>query len=93
MKHLHSQASVKVNGQPYSLSYGSDLRVFCYSGCNVNGVRYHVEERDDGLLTQNSGIVVRGEHDNDEIDFYGVLTDVIELQYIFNFRVVLFKCK
>ena len=85
MKHFHSQASIEVNGQLYSLAYGPNLKVFWYSGCNVNGVRYHVEERDDGLLTQNSGIVVRGEHDNDEIDFYGVLTDVIKLQYISNF--------
>lgn len=43
---------------------------FCYSGCNVNGARYQVEEWDGGLSTQNNGIIVPSEHDNDEIDFY-----------------------
>ena len=85
MKHLHGQASIEVNSQLYSLAYRPNLKVFCYLGCNVNGVRYHVEERDAGLSTQNSGKVIPGEHDNDQIDFYGVLTDVIKLQYISNF--------
>lgn len=85
MKHFHSQASIEVNGQLYSLAYGPNLKVFWYSGCNVNGVRYRVEERDARLSTQKSGKVIPGEHDNDQIDFYGVLTDVIKLQYISNF--------
>jgi len=29
----------------------------------------------------------------DEIDYYGILTEVIELQYLDNNRVVLFRCK
>lgn len=51
-----------------------------------------MEERDSRLTTQNSRIVVPGEHDDEEIDFYGILTEVIEIQ-LSNYRVILFRCK
>ncbi|KAL6959025.1 hypothetical protein U1Q18_049123, partial [Sarracenia purpurea var. burkii] len=31
--------------------------------------------------THNSGVVVKGEHDGKDIEFYGVLDDIIELHY------------
>nr|GLL37798.1 uncharacterized protein LOC109183385 [Ipomoea trifida] len=42
--------------------------------------------------TQNCGISVQGNHGDELIDFYGVLNDVIELEYINGYRIVLFKC-
>ena len=32
------------------------------------------------------------EHENATVDFYGILKDVIQLNYMFNYRAVLFKC-
>ncbi len=34
-----------------------------------------------GKRTQNSGIMVRGEHKNGNVPFYGLVTDVVELRY------------
>nr|GMC86844.1 uncharacterized protein LOC109183385 [Ipomoea batatas] len=42
--------------------------------------------------TQNCGISVQGNHGDELIDFYGVFNDVIELEYIKGYRIVLFKC-
>ncbi|KAK9209344.1 hypothetical protein WN944_001710 [Citrus x changshan-huyou] len=71
---------------------GLDVRVFSYFGCIVNGVRFLVTSRDEHRTTQNNGVMVLGEHDNEEIDFYGALSNVIELIYPLGCRVVLFKC-
>ena len=80
---LRHERSVAATNELYALACGPDLRVRSYSGCGVNGVRYHTFGRDNRLTTQNNGIVVVGEHDNKEIEFYGVLVDVLELQYLF----------
>ena len=44
-------------------------------------------------MTQNSGICVSREHDGEDVNFYGVLTNVVELDYLFGHKVILFKCK
>lgn len=76
----------------YCLARGPDPRARRYNGCIVNGVRFHTVSREKNLKTQNSGVMVEGNHDNDSIDFFGVINDIIELEYISNNRVVLFKC-
>jgi hypothetical protein len=47
----------------------------------VNGVRYNTVAREKYLQTQNSGIVTDGSHGDRDIDFYGVLNEIIELKY------------
>jgi len=53
-----------------------------YSGCIINGARFHTKEHETNLRSQNSGVVVGGMHEDEEIDFYGVVTDIIELKCI-----------
>lgn len=89
---LRHKRSIAATNELYALACGPDLRVRSYSGCDVNGVRYHTFDRDNRLTTQNNGIVVVGEHDYKEIEFYGVLVDVLELQYLFQNEVILFVC-
>lgn len=80
----------------YALSCGPDLRVKTCAACKVNGVRYSTVDREKFQLTQNSGAMTEGSHDGNNIDFYGVLKEVIELQYNSNLEVrrtvVLFRC-
>ncbi|XP_066333088.1 uncharacterized protein [Miscanthus floridulus] len=80
----------------WALSCGPDLRVKTCAACKVNGVRYSAVDRENFLLTQNSGVMTEGSHDGNNIDFYGVLKEVIELQYNSNLQVrrtvVLFRC-
>ncbi|KAL5857050.1 hypothetical protein ACOSQ3_004508 [Xanthoceras sorbifolium] len=65
---------------------GADEMVCYYPGCVVNGVRYLVTSRDTQQTTQNSEVMVSGEHDNLEISFYGVLISIVELVYLFGHR-------
>ncbi|XP_050211545.1 uncharacterized protein LOC126661725 [Mercurialis annua] len=76
----------------YALGLGPDIRIARYSGIIVNGVRFHTVERDNFHRTQNNGVSVIGEHKSKEIEFYGVLTDIIDLQYVNGNHVFLFKC-
>ncbi|KAG8364710.1 hypothetical protein BUALT_Bualt18G0026900 [Buddleja alternifolia] len=62
-----------------SLANGPDTRVKYYNGCNVNGFRFHTKDREINKKTQNSGVVVDGEHNQKIIEFYGIITDIIEM--------------
>ena len=78
-----------------SLARGPTQYVTSFSGYIVNGYRFHTEEREKNFITQNSGVVVIGNtgQGDENIDYYGVLTDVLQLQYLGGKRVVLFRCK
>ncbi|KAK6791413.1 hypothetical protein RDI58_010494 [Solanum bulbocastanum] len=77
-----------------ALSCGPTKYVLHYNGYIVNGYRFHAEDYDKNFRTQNCNVVVVGETDkhSDNINYYGVLTDVLELQFMGR-RVVLFECK
>ncbi|XP_070036384.1 uncharacterized protein [Nicotiana tomentosiformis] len=79
--------------QLYPLAIGPDVRGRTYIGCTVNGVRYHIQRRDELRKSQNCGLVVEGYHENEVIYFYGIITDMIELEYLNGNPVLLFKCK
>jgi hypothetical protein len=80
----------------FALSCEPRLRVRIFSACLVNGVRFHTAEREKNRRTQNSGIMVEGTHDNQDVDFYGSLKEIIELRYNSDSdghrTVVLFRC-
>ena len=59
-----------------------------YSGYIINGFRFHTLCREAARSTQNSGVVNIAE---DGVNYYGRLTDIIELAYT-DYKVVLFKC-
>ena len=86
----------QINEELYALPSQPDLRLRIFSGCIVDGVRYHTMDRESSRRTQNSGVMVEGSHNGEDIDFYGQLKEVIELQYNSDTNsqrtVVLFKC-
>lgn len=71
------------------LTYGL-LRIYSYTACIVNAVRFAVNSRDLRLITQNSGVVTFGE---DGTPFYGQLEEIIELHYLYGKSFVLFRGK
>ncbi|XP_020243341.1 uncharacterized protein LOC109821575 [Asparagus officinalis] len=77
-----------------SLSHGPSKIVKCLTGFVINGHRFHTESRDNCLSTQNSGVAVVGDAgDGGDIDYYGALVEVVELEYLGGRKVVLFRCK
>ncbi|CAN1337175.1 hypothetical protein LINPERPRIM_LOCUS37485 [Linum perenne] len=77
----------------HSLSCEPSSCVSKYNGCIINGVRFHTKDRQNRQKSQNSGVVVEGNHLDENIDFYGVLTEVIQLDYVRDKHVYLFKCE
>ncbi|KAJ9544771.1 hypothetical protein OSB04_024478 [Centaurea solstitialis] len=76
------------------LSRGPLSFVNKFSGCMVNGYRFHTQSREKDRKTQNSGVVVRGDQGENVIDFYGILEEVLEVECLGeNKRVLVFKCE
>nr|XP_024933706.2 uncharacterized protein LOC107428797 [Ziziphus jujuba var. spinosa] len=75
-----------------SLARGPNKCFVHYTICIINGHRFCIAKHDMHKTIQNSGIFVKGEHNGDEIDFFGVLTDIMELSYGEQNAILLFKC-
>ncbi|KAL3638393.1 hypothetical protein CASFOL_017764 [Castilleja foliolosa] len=80
------------NESLYSLACAPRRCIKKFAGCIVNGVRFLTRERDSRRKTQNSGIVVDGNHGDETLSFYGVLDDIIQLDYVRGRQIILFKC-
>jgi len=76
------------------LCVGPKRKVNCYNGYFINGYVFHTEEYEYARKTSNSGVCIKGSTSSEfEVDYYGRLEEVIELQYHSEQnRVFLFKC-
>ncbi|KAK5777283.1 hypothetical protein PVK06_045250 [Gossypium arboreum] len=74
-----------------------------YSAFLINGYRFHAKYRERMRRTQNYGVVVNSSitsytsaRDSNpvegNVEYYGLLTDIIELDYYGRWKVVLFRC-
>ncbi|KAM3200037.1 hypothetical protein P3L10_032397 [Capsicum annuum] len=91
---LHKADNSQFMEDLLSLSRGLTKYSTHCNGYIVNRYRFHAKDYDRSLRTQNCGIIVDSKNgeDNEMFDYYGVLTDVIELQFIPDKRVILFQC-
>nr|XP_043616177.1 uncharacterized protein LOC122588102 [Erigeron canadensis] len=96
---LEEQKDPRVTEEIKWLARGPHSFVKRFSGYLVKGYRFHTKEHEKSLKTQNSGVVVTvvdggcaGGSTPGVINYYGVLTDIVELNYSSKIRVVLFRC-
>ncbi|XP_074560566.1 uncharacterized protein LOC141816719 [Curcuma longa] len=89
---LKNSTNSEITHELYYLALGPDVEVQLYDACIVNGIRYHTRSRDSRRTTQNSGVSVPSSDDGDNLDFFGVLKDVVQLFYSFKYKVQLFWC-
>ncbi|XP_039142864.1 uncharacterized protein LOC120280181 isoform X1 [Dioscorea cayenensis subsp. rotundata] len=86
------------------LAKGPDIVARSYNAFTINGFRFHVKARERKRKIQNSGVVVvastmsfASTSDKNpiesEITYFGVLNNIIELNYHGWKRIVLFKCE
>ncbi|XP_071709264.1 uncharacterized protein [Rutidosis leptorrhynchoides] len=86
-----------------TLAKGPNEVVNKYKGYIINGFRFHIKDVEKNRTTQNSGVILQAltsslssARDNDpivgDVTYYGVLKDIIELQYGDEKKVVLFHC-
>ena len=91
---MHIDKSLDVSEELWALANGPiPFMTKHYSGCIVNEVRFHTRDRDDCRTTQNSGLVVEGDHKGKHIDFYGFVKAVVELTFFHAYKVVLLQCE
>lgn len=94
MNKLYHEHPEEVSDELWVLANGPQAySTKLYSGCIVNQVRFHTKDRDDRRTTQNSGLLVEGEHNNNMTEFYGFLTKVVELTFLRGHKTVLFQCE
>jgi hypothetical protein len=88
------QMGMSVGKSLSSLSLGPKRKVKCYNGYFVNGYVFHTEEYGHEKKTYNNVVCVKGSTSSElEVDYYGRLEEVVELQYHSEQnRVFLFKC-
>ncbi|KAA0047514.1 CACTA en-spm transposon protein [Cucumis melo var. makuwa] len=73
---------------------GLSFDVYCYNRCIMGALRFHTSELDSRRTTQNSGVMVIGESDasgSGDNNFYGVLDEVLHVQYPLERNIWLFK--
>ncbi|KAG8473410.1 hypothetical protein CXB51_035692 [Gossypium anomalum] len=89
----------KLNGFPK----GPNRVIKRYSAFLINGYRFHTKYRERMRRTQNCGVVVNSSitsyasaRDSNpvegNVEYYGLLTDIIELDYYGRWKVILFRC-
>ncbi|KAH1031790.1 hypothetical protein J1N35_043964, partial [Gossypium stocksii] len=91
-----------VNDEVKWLSQGPNRVVKRYSAFIINEIRFHTKYRERLRRTQNCGIVVNSSitsyasaRDSNPVEgnleYYGLLTDIIELDYYGKWKVILFR--
>jgi len=89
---MYSKGDPSVSDELFDLARGPDTRVTHFSSYMVNGWRFNTRDRDALFQAQNSGVFVKGDEGTGNKDYFGVLTDIVELLYGTH-KVVLFKCE
>jgi hypothetical protein len=76
------------------LSLGPKRKVKCYNKYFVNGYVFHTKEYRHERKTCNNSVCVKGSTCSEfEVDYYGILKEVVKLQYHSEHnKVFLFKC-
>ncbi|XP_020965106.1 uncharacterized protein LOC107614363 isoform X1 [Arachis ipaensis] len=93
--YVQNQCNEIVDPGLQSLSWGPSNKATSYPIYKVNGYTFHTLARSKGKKTDNTGVFVKGDIGSGESDWFGVLEDILELEYTgsdYN-RVVLFKCQ
>ncbi|XP_056683289.1 uncharacterized protein [Spinacia oleracea] len=95
---LWKEEDPRVTEELLCLARGPMKKVVSFDGYVINGFRFHTRKRQRNRKTQNSGVVVKGDEESGQKDFYGILEEVVVLEYDAlknrsSPKIVLFKCK
>uniref|UniRef100_A0A803MYW9 Uncharacterized protein n=1 Tax=Chenopodium quinoa TaxID=63459 RepID=A0A803MYW9_CHEQI len=64
-----------------ALAQGLDRAVISLNGYMANGFMFRTKDSERTRETQNSGIVVNGDCGSSTLNYYGLLQEIIEVQY------------
>ncbi|KAK9071785.1 hypothetical protein SSX86_008214 [Deinandra increscens subsp. villosa] len=100
---LHSSGDHRITEDLRILASGPAEFVTRYKGFIINGFRFHTKDLEKNRKTQNSGVMLEAmtnsfssARDNNpivgDVTYYGILNEIIELEYDADKKVVLFHC-
>ena len=76
----------------YALSQGPDHRARVFNTCYINNTLFRTTSIERNLVTQNSGVLVRGDGTTSNMIWYGVIRRIISLEFPTQKEVLLFQC-
>ncbi|KAL1316465.1 hypothetical protein AAHE18_15G068200 [Arachis hypogaea] len=86
---LYKEKDEQVTHQLLCLARGPAREAICYKGYKANGFIFHTKDCENHRKTQSSGVMVKL---NCGKEYYGVIEDIVELSYMNDNKVVMFKC-
>ncbi|CAH9091667.1 unnamed protein product [Cuscuta europaea] len=89
---LSKENNSSVSKHLLALAHGPNRAVTSVNGYIINGSMFRTVKSERGRETQNNGVVAKGESGVENLEYYGVLQEIIEAQYIGANHVTLFKC-
>jgi len=75
----------------YALSQGPDHRARVFNRCYINNWLFRTTAIERNLVTQNSGVLVRGDGTTGNMTWYGVIRRIISLEFPTQKEVVFFS--
>ena len=93
MKHKYFNKEAGAIDELHDLACGYDQRVNHYTSCIIEEMRFHARKPEMQRRIQNSEIGTIGYEGEKEIDYYGVLIDIIKRKYESSNSIFLFQCE
>ncbi|XP_057440059.1 uncharacterized protein LOC130731905 [Lotus japonicus] len=93
--YVHDRNNMVVDQLLHHLAWGPKKKVETWPIYFVNGFKFHTEEWTVNKKTINSGVCVEGDDEEDEHYYYGVLKEILRLEYPGEpiKQLVLFNCE
>jgi hypothetical protein len=82
----------------YALSWGPNPRARVLNRVHINNWLFRTSTTEKSLVTQNSGVVVRGDESSGNMTWYGVIRNIISLEFpqqkkLYCFSVIGMMCR
>jgi hypothetical protein len=94
MVQWHGQRAICQRGsaEMFALAVWTDNRARTLHRCHINNWLFRTFDIEKCLVTQNSGVLVKGDPSTDNMCWYGVIKRMISLEFIGQKEVILFEC-
>ena len=76
----------------HALSQGPDPRARVLNRVHINNWLFRIAAIEKSLVTQNSAVLVKGDDSTGNMTWYGVITNIISLEFPQEKEVILFQC-
>ena len=76
----------------HALSQGPDPRAHVFNRCYINNWLFRTYAIDRSLVTQNSSVLVKGDDSTGNMIWYGVIRNIISLEFPKEKEVILLQC-